>query len=186
MLKTNLQITSVTANSVGDARPPGTALTAVHFDLTADDSQDERLADGMRGCEVTCSYRAATPHRIKIGCSARRWPVRRRRTCEARGHHSREQRERSPNEEGATNHWRQDGLLCGVGRLYRDSEEDLDGAQLKHYTDLTTIAWWEHDETEDAERELRILRDGARRLILPLFHMQSAAPPSASDVPRDL
>ena len=56
-------------------------------------------------------------------------------------------------------------------------EEDLDGAELKHYTDLSTIAWWEHDETEDAERELRILRDGARRLILHLLHLQNAAPP---------
>ena len=80
----NPQITCVSAKSVGDARPPGTALRTEHFDLTADDSQDECLADGMRGCEVTCSYRAATPHRVKIGCSARRWPVLRRRTCGAR------------------------------------------------------------------------------------------------------
>ena len=56
-------------------------------------------------------------------------------------------------------------------------EEDLNGAELKHYNDLTTIAWWEHDETEDAERELRILRDGAPWLILHLLHMQSTAPP---------
>ena len=56
-------------------------------------------------------------------------------------------------------------------------EEDLNGAAMKHYTDLTTIAWWEHDETEDAERELRILRDGARRLILHLLHSQNTAPP---------
>ena len=80
----NPQITCVSAKSVGDARPPGTALRTEHFDLTADDSQDDCLADGMRGCEVTCSYRAATPHRVKIGCSARRWPVLRRRTCGAR------------------------------------------------------------------------------------------------------
>ena len=51
-------------------------------------------------------------------------------------------------------------------------EEDLNGAELKHYNDLTTIAWWEHDEAVDAERELRILRDGARRLILHLLDMQ--------------
>ena len=56
-------------------------------------------------------------------------------------------------------------------------EEDLNGAELKHYNDLTTTARWEHDETEDAERELRILRDGARRLILHLLHMHSTAPP---------
>ena len=56
-------------------------------------------------------------------------------------------------------------------------EEDPNAAELKHYTDLTTIVWWEHDETEDAERELRILRDGARRLIIHLRHMQSTAPP---------
>ena len=40
--------------------------------------------------------------------------------------------------------------LLGEMAIY---EEDLQGAELKHYTDLTTIAWWEHDETEDAERE---------------------------------
>ena len=53
-------------------------------------------------------------------------------------------------------------------------QEDLNGAELKHHNDLTTIAWWEHDETEDAERELRFLRDGAR-----LLHMQKycSAPP---------
>ena len=56
-------------------------------------------------------------------------------------------------------------------------EEDLNGAELKYYNDLTTIAWWEHDDTEDAECELRILRDGARRLMLHLLHMQSTAPP---------
>ena len=67
------------------------------------------------------------------------------------------------------------------------NEQDLDGAKLKHYRDLTTIAWWEHDETEDAERELRTLRDGdgARRLFLHLLHKQSTAPPSASDGSRD-
>ena len=56
-------------------------------------------------------------------------------------------------------------------------EEDLNGAELEHYTDLTTIAWWEHDETEDAERELRTLRDGARRLILHQLRVQNIAPP---------
>ena len=63
--------------------------------------------------------------------------------------------------------------LLGEMAIY---EEDLNGAELKHCNDLTTIAWWERDETEDAERELRILRDGARRLILHLLHMQSTAP----------
>ena len=64
--------------------------------------------------------------------------------------------------------------LLGEMAIY---EEDLNGAVLKHYNDLTTIAWWEHDETEDAERELRTLRDGTRRLILHLVHMQNTAPP---------
>ena len=64
--------------------------------------------------------------------------------------------------------------LLGEMAIY---EEDLNGAELKQYTDLTTIAWWQHDETEDAERELRTLRDGARRLILHLLHMQNTAPP---------
>ena len=56
-------------------------------------------------------------------------------------------------------------------------EEDLNGAELECYFDLTTMAWWEHDETEDAERELRVLRDGTRRLLLHQFHMQNTAPP---------
>ena len=56
-------------------------------------------------------------------------------------------------------------------------EEALNGAELEWYSDLTTIVWWEHDETEDAERELRVLRDGTRRLLLHLFHMQNTAPP---------
>ena len=64
--------------------------------------------------------------------------------------------------------------LLGEMAIY---EEDLNGAELKHYHDLTTIAWREHDETEDAERELRTLRDGTRRLILHLLHMQNTAPP---------
>ena len=64
--------------------------------------------------------------------------------------------------------------LLGEIAIY---EEDVNGAELEHYTDLKTVAWWEHDETEDAERELRALRDGARRLNLHLLHMQNAAPP---------
>ena len=56
-------------------------------------------------------------------------------------------------------------------------EEDLNGAELKHYNDLAAVAWWEHDETEDTERELRFLRDGTRRLILHMFHVQGAVPP---------
>ena len=39
--------------------------------------------------------------------------------------------------------------LLGEMAIY---EEELNGAELKHYNDLTTIAWWELDETEDAER----------------------------------
>ena len=55
-----------------------------HFDLTADDSQDEGLADDMHGCELACPCRTATPHRVMIGYTARRWPVRRRKTCDVR------------------------------------------------------------------------------------------------------
>ena len=161
-----------------------------HFDLTADDSQDERLADGMRGCELACTCRTATPHRVMIGYTARRClsvdgNVRRE------GHHSRAQGEQDSNQKRAANHGRQadsietEGDTLEEHRLeYRELlgemaiyEEDLHGAELKYYNDLATIPWWEHDETEDAERELRILRDGARRLILHLLHMQNTAPP---------
>ena len=64
-------------------------------------------------------------------------------------------------------------LLCEMAI----HEEDHHRAELGHYNDLATIAWWEHDETEDTERELRILQDGTRPLILHLFHAQSAVPP---------
>ena len=51
-------------------------LCTEHFDLAADDSQDEGLADGMHGCELACPCRTATPHRVMIGYTARRWLVR--------------------------------------------------------------------------------------------------------------
>ena len=59
-------------------RPAETAITTEHFDLTADDSQGDCLADGVRGCELACTCRTATPHRVMIGYTPRRWPVRRR------------------------------------------------------------------------------------------------------------
>ena len=197
VLEINPQITSVTANSVGDARPPETALTAVHFGLTADDSQDESLADGMRGCEVTRSYRAGTTHRVKICCSASRWPVRRRRTCDARDTTQEHKENRAPTRRELQTMGGRVGFfvewadieteictleerrlecreLLGEMAIY---EEDLNGAELKHYHDLASIAWWEHVETKDPERELLILRDGTRRLLVRLLHLQSAAPP---------
>ena len=60
------------------------ASTTEHFDLTADDSQDECLADGMPSCEMACPCRTATLHRVMVGHTARRWPVRRRGTCDVR------------------------------------------------------------------------------------------------------
>ena len=116
--------------------------------------------------------------------------------CKA--HHSRAQGEQDSNQEGAANLGHRIGLfvewadnieteggtleeqrleyreLLGDLAIY---EEELNGAELECYSDLTTIVWWEHDETEEAERELRILRDGTRRLILNLLHMQNTAPP---------
>ena len=71
------------ATSVDDACPRPRLCTE-HFDLTADDSQDEGLANGMHGCELACSCRTATPHKVTIGYTARRWPVHRRGTCDAR------------------------------------------------------------------------------------------------------
>ena len=65
-------------------------------------------------------------------------------------------------------------------------EEDLNGAELKHYTDLTTIGWWEHDETEDAERELPILRDEHVGSFYICSICKILLLPSASDGARDL
>ena len=90
-----LTITSIRVNLWGAAMSdddvcPGPRLCGAavspteHFDLTADDSQDECLADGMPSCEMACPCRTSTPHRVKIGYTARRWPVRRRGTCDAR------------------------------------------------------------------------------------------------------
>ena len=175
---------------------PRPRLCTEHFDLTADDSQDEGLADGMHGCELACPCRTATPHRVMFGYTARRWPVRRRGTRDVRDT-TREYKENwTPTSReiqivggwiGLFAEWAdyietEGGTLEEKRLEYRELEmamyeEALNGAELKHYNDLTTIGWWEHDETEDAERELRILRDGARRLILHLPHMQSTAPP---------
>ena len=63
---------------------PWPRLCTENFDLAADDSQDEGLADGLHGCELACPCRTATPHRVMIGYTACRWPVRRRRTCDAK------------------------------------------------------------------------------------------------------
>ena len=160
------RITGVTT-SVDDACPRLRSF-AEHCDLTADDSQDECLADGMPSYVMACPCRTSTPHRVMIGCTARRWPVRRRGTCDAR-HTTQEHKEnRTPTR-------RELQILGGRIGLF----VEWDGAELKQYTNLITIAWWEHDETEDAERELRTLRDGARRLILHLLHMQNTAPPKS-------
>ena len=154
------------------------ASTTGHFDLTADDSPDECLADGMPSCEMACPCRTSTPHRDTIGCTARRWPVRTRGTCDAR-HTTQEHKEnRTPTRRELqilggriglfvewADHIETEGGTMEEQRLeYREllgdmavNEEDLNGAELECYSDLTTIAWWEHDETEDAERELRIL-----------------------------
>ena len=70
-------ITGVTT-SVDDACPRPRSCTE-HFDLTADDSQDECLADGMPSYVMACPCRTSTPHRVII-C----WPVRKRGTCDAR------------------------------------------------------------------------------------------------------
>ena len=161
------------STSVDDACPRPRLCTE-HFDLTVDDSQDEGLADDMHGCELARPCRTATPHRVKIGCSARRWPVRRRRTYDARDTTHEHKEKRAPTRRelqilggriGLFVEWA-DCIETGGGTLeerrleYRELlgemaiyEEDLNGAELKHYNDLTTIAWWEHDETEDAERE---------------------------------
>ena len=101
-------------------RPPETAITTEHFELTADDSQHECLADGMPSCEMACPCRTATTQRVMIGHTARRWPVRRRGTCDAR-HTTREHKgEQDSNQEGAAHLGRQDRSICGVGRLHRN------------------------------------------------------------------
>ena len=63
---------------------PRPRLCTEHFDLTAGDSQDEGLADDMHGCELARPCRTATLHRVMVGHTARRWPVRRRGTCDVR------------------------------------------------------------------------------------------------------
>ena len=63
---------------------PRPRLCTEHFDLTVDDSQDEGLADDMHGCELARPCRTATLHRVMVGHTACRWPVRRRGTCDVR------------------------------------------------------------------------------------------------------
>ena len=186
------------AAMLDDDACPRPRLCTEHFDLTADDSQDEGLADDMHGCELARPCRTATLHRVMVGQTARRWPVRRRGTCEVRDTTPKYKENWIPTRRemqimggriGLFVEWTdcietEGGSLEEKRLEYREllgematNEEDLNGAELKHYTDLTTIAWWEHDETEDAERELRILRDGARRLILHQLRLQNTAPP---------
>ena len=98
-----------------DARP---RWCAEHFDLTVDDSQDEGLADGMHGCELARPCRTATLYRVMVGHTARRWPVRRRGTCDVRDTTPKYKENWIPNEEGDANLGRQDRSLCGVGRLH--------------------------------------------------------------------
>ena len=101
-----------TAMSDDDACPRPRLCTE-HFDLTADDSQDE----DMHGCELACPCRTATPHRVRLATL----PVDGLSVDGERamgGHHSRVQGELDPNEEGDANHGRQDRSLCGVGRLH--------------------------------------------------------------------
>ena len=113
-------ITGVTT-SVDDACPRPRSCTE-HFYLTADDSQDECLADGMPSYVMACPCRTSTPHRVMIGCTARRWPVRRRGTCDAR-HTTQEHKEnRTPTR-------RELQILGGRIGLF----VEWDGAELKQY-----------------------------------------------------
>ena len=156
------------STSVDDACPRPRLCTE-HFDLTLDDSQEEGLADDMHGCELARPCRTATPHRVMVGCSALRWTVRRRGTCEVRDTTPKYKENWIPTRTemqilggrvGLFVEWA-DCIETGGGTLeerrleYRELlgemaiyEEDLNGTVLKQYTDLTTIAWWEHDETE--------------------------------------
>ena len=74
--------------------------------------------------------------------------------------------------------WQKKGQLsnwfCGHWRFTKRNSTELNWNATSIWHPLP---WWEHDETEDAERELRILRDGTRRLIQNLLHMQNIAPP---------
>ena len=156
---------------------PWPRLCTEHFDLATDDSQDEGLAEGTHGCELACPCRTGTPHRVMIGYTARRQPIRGRGTCDARETTRKYKENWTPTSREIQIMGGRIGLFAEWAGEMAIYEEDLNGAELKHYNDLTTIAWWEHDEAEDAERELRILRDGARRLISRPLHMQSTAPP---------
>ena len=50
---------------------PWPRLCTEHFDLAADESQDEGLADGMHGCELACPCPAQShdwPHWPSMAC----------------------------------------------------------------------------------------------------------------------
>ena len=140
---------------------PRPRLCTEHFDLTVDDSQDEGLADDMHGCELARPCRTATLHRVMVGHTARRWPVRRRGTCDVRDTTPKYKESWIPTRRemqifggriGLFVEWAdcietEGGTLEEKRLEYRELlgemaiyEEDLNGAELEHCTDLTCSA----------------------------------------------
>ena len=133
-------------------RPPETALTTEHFELTADDSQHECFS----GCNAWL--------RVGLPFSGRSLPVRRRGTCDARDTTQEHKENRAPTRRelqimggrvGLLVEWAErietEGGTLEQRRLeFRDLlgemaifVEDLNGAEWKHDHELAAIAWWE-------------------------------------------
>ena len=170
--------------ATASGRPPETAYTTEHFNLTADDSQDERVADGMCGCELACPYRAPTPHRVKNGCSARRWPVRRRVPCDARDTTQEHKENRAPTRRELQTMGGRVGLFVEWAEYIETEGGTLEEQRLEHRELLGKMAVFE----EEVETPLpggsmtRRRTRGADCAFSEMehdgsFHMQSAAPP---------
>ena len=167
----------------------------IHFDLTADDSEEKCLLVAMQ-----IASRSGATYAVTLSRSECRWPTRRRVTCLAglaeEQHFSTldpvsleqpdllamggrvaflmlwandiEESGGTPEERRAE--YRQ---LLGEMCLF---EEDVDEVERESFYHLIVAADLEHDATMDCEGEMRDIRDSARQILLCLLEVQMAPP----------
>ena len=167
----------------------------IHFDLTADDSEEECLLVAMR-----MASRSGATYSVTLTRSECRWPTRRRETCLtglAEEEHFPTVHPVSPEqpdllamggrvaflmlwandieESGGTPEERRAGYrqLFGEVCLF---EGDLDEAERESFYHLIEAADLEHDATMDPEGEIRDIRDGTRQILMYLLEVQMAPP----------
>ena len=176
-------------------RPDKSVRCPIHFDLTADDSEEECLPVAMQ-----MASRSGATYSVTLCRSECRWPTRRRVTCLsglAEEQHfptvdpvlpeqpdllamggrvgflilwanDIEESGGSPEERRAE--YRQ---LLGEMCLF---EGDPDGAEREFFYHLVVTADLEHDATIDPEGEMRDICEGTRLISMHLLEVQMARP----------